>query len=125
MNKTALITGATAGIGYELSKVFAKNRYNLVIVSRNRAKLDAVAGELGSLHDIQVKVIAKDLCKFSAPQELYIVIRAIGFKYRRVKSSSLQSLERGRPTEIDFLIGYICAKASETSPSDLLNRGGI
>ncbi len=40
-------------------------------------------------------------------------IRLIGFKYRRLKSSSLQSLERGRPTEIDYLNGYICEKGRE------------
>ncbi len=40
-----------------------------------------------------------------------LFIRIIGFKYRRIKSSSLQSLERGRPTEIDYLNGYICDKA--------------
>jgi 2-dehydropantoate 2-reductase len=40
-----------------------------------------------------------------------LFIRMIGFKYRRIKSSSLQSLERGRPTEIDFLNGYICDQA--------------
>jgi len=39
-----------------------------------------------------------------------LLIRAIGFKYRRIKSSSLQSLERGRKTEIDYLNGYICAR---------------
>ncbi len=39
-----------------------------------------------------------------------LTIRAIGHKYRRLKSSSLQSLERGRPTEIDYLNGYICQK---------------
>lgn len=37
----------------------------------------------------------------------HLMIRMIGFKYRRLKSSSLQSLERGRPTEIDYLNGYI------------------
>ncbi len=37
----------------------------------------------------------------------HLMIRIIGFKYRRLKSSSLQSLERGRPTEIDYLNGYI------------------
>ena len=40
-----------------------------------------------------------------------LFIQIIGFKYRHIKSSSLQSLERGRPTEIDYLNGYICDKA--------------
>jgi 2-dehydropantoate 2-reductase len=39
-----------------------------------------------------------------------LLIRIIGFKYRRIKSSSLQSLERGRKTEVDHLNGYICAR---------------
>jgi len=38
----------------------------------------------------------------------HLTIRLIGFKYRRIRSSSLQSLERGRRTEVDFLNGYIC-----------------
>jgi 2-dehydropantoate 2-reductase len=37
----------------------------------------------------------------------HLMIRIIGFKYRKLKSSSLQSLERGRLTEIDYLNGYI------------------
>lgn len=40
----------------------------------------------------------------------YLTIRIIGFKYRNIKSSSWQSLERGRRTEIDYLNGYICEK---------------
>jgi 2-dehydropantoate 2-reductase len=43
----------------------------------------------------------------------HLVIRMIGLKYRRIRSSSLQSLERGRPTEVDFLNGYICDRAAE------------
>jgi 2-dehydropantoate 2-reductase len=40
-----------------------------------------------------------------------IVLRIIGYKYRRLKSSGLQSLERGKPTEIDFFNGYIVNNA--------------
>jgi 2-dehydropantoate 2-reductase len=42
-----------------------------------------------------------------------LLIRVIGFKYRRIKSSSLQSIERGRKTEIDYLNGYICARGRQ------------
>ena len=42
----------------------------------------------------------------------HLMIRLIGFKYRRIRSSSLQSLERGRKTEVDFLNGYICRQGS-------------
>ncbi|MDD9301636.1 MAG: hypothetical protein HUK40_04525 [Desulfobacter sp.] len=37
-------------------------------------------------------------------------LRVLGFKYRRLKSSSLQSLERGQKTEIDYLTGFITSK---------------
>jgi len=43
----------------------------------------------------------------------HLTIRIIGFKYRRIKSSSLQFIERGRRTEVDFLNGYICDRGRE------------
>jgi len=43
----------------------------------------------------------------------HLMIQLIGLKYRRLKSSSLQSLERGKPTEIDYLNGYIIKKARQ------------
>ncbi len=43
----------------------------------------------------------------------HLMLRMIGLKYRRIRSSSLQSLERGRPTEVDFLNGHICRKGDE------------
>jgi len=49
----------------------------------------------------------------SAQLRRHLLIRLIGFKYRRLKSSSLQSLERGKPTEIDYLNGYIADKGRQ------------
>lgn len=56
----ALITGATAGIGYELAKLFAKDRYNLVIVARSQPELEIKAQEFRA-QGIEVIPIAKDL----------------------------------------------------------------
>jgi len=70
-NKYALITGGTSGIGYELAKLFAKDGYNLVIVSRSTERLNAVAQEFGQEFGIQVKIIEKDLFKAGAAKEVY------------------------------------------------------
>ncbi len=43
----------------------------------------------------------------------HLFIQVFGLKYRRVKSSGLQSLERGKKTEIDYLNGFILEKANE------------
>jgi 2-dehydropantoate 2-reductase len=43
----------------------------------------------------------------------HLLLMIIGFKYRRLKSSALQSLERGKQTEIDFLNGYIVRNAAD------------
>ncbi|MES0492185.1 MAG: ketopantoate reductase C-terminal domain-containing protein, partial [Leptospirales bacterium] len=51
----------------------------------------------------------------------HLTIRVIGFKYRKLKSSSLQSLERGRKTEIDFFNGYISSKGKEFNVSTPVN----
>ncbi|HLN27814.1 MAG TPA: SDR family oxidoreductase [Gemmataceae bacterium] len=69
--KTALVTGASAGIGYELSKVFAREGYSLVLVARNEARLREVAEEIQRANGAAVKVIAKDLCITSATDELF------------------------------------------------------
>lgn len=59
--KTALITGGTSGIGYELAKLFAQNKYNLIIVARNQDELDTKAQEFKMNYGINIQTIAKDL----------------------------------------------------------------
>lgn len=69
--KTALITGATTGIGLELAKLFAKNKFNLVIVSRNASRLKDVSESLSNEYKVTVKSISKDLSKNNAAREIY------------------------------------------------------
>lgn len=69
--KTALITGASSGIGYELAKIFAKNKNNLVLVARNENKLNELANELMNKHNVKIMVIPMDLSKQNAAQKIY------------------------------------------------------
>lgn len=55
-----LITGASTGIGYELAKLFAEDRHNLILVARDKVKLEAVKNELLK-YNIDIKIISLDL----------------------------------------------------------------
>ena len=70
---TALITGASGGIGYELARLFAKNGYNLVLVARSREKLLKQAEELRTLgkEQINITVISRDLADLEAPEDIF------------------------------------------------------
>jgi short-subunit dehydrogenase len=71
---TALITGASAGLGKDFADIFAKEGYDLVLVARSKDKLDAIAKELEKKYSKKVTVIAKDLSKPSAAKELWKLI---------------------------------------------------
>lgn len=59
--KTVLITGTTSGIGYSFSKIFAQKGFNLVLVSRNKQKLEQQKEELMKKYDVRVYSIAEEL----------------------------------------------------------------
>jgi uncharacterized protein len=69
--KTALITGASNGIGLELAKIHASKGGNLVLVARNKSKLDELKTELENQFKISVYTIGKDLSISNAAQEVY------------------------------------------------------
>lgn len=74
--RTALITGASGGIGLELARVFAREGYNLVLMARSEPKLQEIAADLSKKHATQVTVIAKDLAQSGAPDELYTELQS-------------------------------------------------
>ncbi len=69
--RTALISGASGGIGYELAKLFARDRYSLVLVARGADKLNQAAQELQSKFGVSVKTVALDLSVAPATRFLF------------------------------------------------------
>ncbi len=78
MRKTALVTGASGGIGYELASLLARNNYNLVLTARREDRLREIQSDFERRYDIQVTVIPKDLSRPEAPDEIYSQISADG-----------------------------------------------
>jgi short-subunit dehydrogenase len=73
-----LITGASAGIGAELAREFARNGHQLTLVARRRAKLAGVAAELEREHYVDVRTIVQDLAKPTGPAALVKAAQADG-----------------------------------------------
>ncbi|MEH7443214.1 SDR family oxidoreductase [Bacillus sp. JJ1122] len=75
MNKTVLITGATSGLGYEFAKMFAADGYDLVLVARNKLKMEEIKSHYSNT---KVTVIEKDLSKQYAAKEVFEEVKAAG-----------------------------------------------
>ena len=61
--KTVLITGASSGIGYALSKIYAKNSYNLILVARREEKLKNLKESLEKTYSVSAITEIMDLSK--------------------------------------------------------------
>src|SRR5262245_63834129 len=85
MGKTALVTGASSGLGLELARLFAQDGHDLVVVARRRDHLEALATRLAAEHGVAARIIAEDLADPIAPRRIF---------------EELQ----GRRIEIEFLV---------------------
>ncbi|MET0646314.1 MAG: SDR family oxidoreductase [Pyrinomonadaceae bacterium] len=77
---TALVTGASGGIGEELARLFAADGHDLVLVARSRDKLARLAEELQAKHGVEARVLAADLARPEAPREIFEELGAGGFR---------------------------------------------
>ena len=71
MNKTALITGTTSGIGKAFAEKLAYEKYDLILVSRDEQKLSEQANKLSSEYGIKVFTISVDLLENGAAQKIF------------------------------------------------------
>ncbi len=73
--KTALITGASGGIGKEFAQILAEEGCNLVLLARNEQKLKHLSSDLERKYKIKVTVLVQDLSEQNAPAKVYAEIK--------------------------------------------------
>ena len=118
-NKTALVTGATSGIGHEIAKLLAKDGYNLVIVARTEEDLYAAGEVFKKAGGISVTCIAKDLSEPNAAEELYNEVKAKGIEINILVNDAGQGVygkfaETNLQEELDIIQLNICSLVTLT-----------
>ncbi|MCK5462584.1 MAG: 2-dehydropantoate 2-reductase [Bacteroidales bacterium] len=121
INSCITTLGAISGLflGEMLAKRYIRNifieiiREAIVVADAIELNVKPYAGRLNYYKFLRSGVMSSS--------KRHLTIRLIGYKYRKLKSSSLQSLERGRKTEIDFFNGYISSKGKEYGVSTPVN----
>ena len=76
MNGTALITGASSGIGMSMARMLADDGWNLIIVGRNVESLNGLRDRIVAKNAVDVRIIEKDLSKIGASEEIYDAVRS-------------------------------------------------
>ena len=105
-NKTALVTGASSGIGAEFARVLARKGCDLILVARREDELSALADELITRHKIKAEFIARDLSDEWAARAVFDEVNT-------------------RELRVDILInnaGFATQGDFETTNADLLHR---
>lgn len=109
------ITSLGAVCGMYLGEMLKRRKIRNIFIEimfEAKAVADAMDLKLEAMTGLDYDKLLKGQGIFSQLKR-HLILRVIGFKFRRLKSSSLQSLERGKPTEIDYFNGYIEKKARE------------
>jgi short-subunit dehydrogenase len=76
--KTALVTGASSGIGKSFAELLAKKGYDVVLTARRRDRLEALAAELQQKYGVATHTIVADLSERDAPQKIASELAAKG-----------------------------------------------
>jgi short-subunit dehydrogenase len=107
MTSAALVTGASAGIGRELARLFARDRVALALVARRRDRLEELAVELRDLGAPSVLVIAQDLGDPAGPARVESELSAAGLEVEQLVNNAgfgtngaFTELERERELEM-------------------------
>lgn len=103
-----LITGATSGIGYELMKLFARDRNNLVLVARDEENLKMIKAFYSQKYGIDIVTIARDLAEAEAPREIFDELQERGIEVENlVNNAGVGTYGKFHETDIEASLNLI------------------
>lgn len=79
-SKTALITGASSGLGVEFLRLYAADGYDLILVARSEARLKELAAEMEKAYSVKAHVLTADLSAPGAVEPLFAELTRRGLK---------------------------------------------
>ena len=128
--RTALITGASAGIGEVFAEAYARRGHDLILTARRADRLQALAGKLAAAHGITATVLAADLADPAAPEALWREIEARGLQVDVLVNNAGYGLdapfsEHGWPAHRDFIqvMMTACMHLAHLALPDMRARG--
>jgi short-subunit dehydrogenase len=132
MGKWALVTGATAGIGFEFAKLLASENHNLVLVARDKTRLKKIAKDLKSQYGIKCEVLEADLTKKKSLEEvakrisqkekrIEVLINNAGFSVNQSISNGDYSAEKSM---LDVLVTAVLRLSHAAAAQMRVNGGG-
>jgi hypothetical protein len=129
---TALITGATAGIGASFAKQLAAKGSDLVLVARDLTRLETLTAEFKSAHGVQVEVLQADLsdrsqldkvCARAAQSDIDVVVNNAGFG---IKQPFVGGTIEAEQNLLDVLVIAVMRITHAAMPGMIVrDRGGV
>ena len=80
VKRTALITGASGGLGLSFVNIFARDGYDVVLVARNGDRLEEIKKEIEEKYNVSATVVAVDLCSPDGAQKVYDATSSAGIR---------------------------------------------
>lgn len=132
-SKTALITGASAGLGAEFARQLAALGYHLILTARRQERLQALADELGAQYGVRIEVLPADLsdpdsielaaAKIRATPDLELLVNNAGFSVSDRFSDG--SLEKHLDMIRVHVLASVCLAHAALPAMQSRRRGGI
>ena len=106
--QTALITGASGGLGKAFAEIFAEHGFDLVIVARSMEKLQSVAAELERKNHVKVTCIDEDISNPDGAKKVYERVKALNIQVDQlVNNAGAGKMSRVVDADIDSMVNLI------------------